>query len=295
MRVHAEREPCRPRSHQPIAVAVTTGHLRSGRRRPIFSRRLRRTSHGLPVKLRMTSRSTRDAIAQHGNGERMLAGLLDHAEWIVFALIFANQAGIPVFAAPALLAVGALAWTGDMNVAIAIAGATAASLCADLGWYTVGSWRGHWALAALGRLSRGTRAFVDDAQRLFLAHDRAFQFGARFLPELNPVAAAFAGVARAGLRRFVLGAAMSAAIWAGTWIGVGYLVASTTRSGAGSGIPVFWVIVAASVLASLTVVIQPVARGIRSLVRSLRAKASARPCEASRPADDPIASRRSVC
>jgi membrane protein DedA with SNARE-associated domain len=221
--------------------------------------------------------------------------MLDHAEWIVFALILANQAGIPVFAAPALLAVGALVWTGDVNVGVALAGTMAASLSADLGWYTVGRCRGHWALATLGRLSRGTRKFVDDAKRLFLAHDRAFQLGARFLPELNPVAAALAGVAGVGLRRFVLGASMSAAIWAGTWMGVGYLIASTTWSAGGSGVPVFSVIVAASVLASLTVVIWPAARGITSLVRSLRAKASARPREASRPTDDTVASRRSVC
>ena len=48
----------------------------------------------------------------------MLAGLVDHAQWIVFALILANQAGVPVFAAPALLGVGALVWTGDANVVV---------------------------------------------------------------------------------------------------------------------------------------------------------------------------------
>ena len=200
--------------------------------------------------------------------------MLDHAEWIVLALILANQAGLPVFAAPALLAVGALAWTGDVNVGLALASAMGASVCADLGWYTVGRWRGHWALAALGRLSRGTRAFVDDAQRLFVAHDRAFHLGARFLPELNPLAAALAGVAGIGLGRFVLGAAMSAAIWAGTWMGVGYLIASTTWSGGGSGSPLLSVIVAASALAPLTLVVRPAARGIVSVARSLRAKAA---------------------
>src|SRR5262245_42507217 len=189
--------------------------------------------------------------------KEMLAGLLDHAEWIVFALILANQAGIPVFAAPALLAVGALAWTGDVNVAIAIAGAMGASLCADLGWYTVGRWHGHWALAALGRLSRETGTLVDDAQRLFLAHDRAFQLGARFLPELNPVAATFAGVAGVSLKRFLAGATVTAAVWAGTWIGVGSLIASTTWSTGGSGLPLFTVIMAASMIASLSVVIRP--------------------------------------
>src|SRR5262245_42440434 len=188
--------------------------------------------------------------------KEMLAGLLDHAEWIVFALILANQAGIPVFAAPALLAVGALAWTGDVNVAIAIAGAMGVSR--------------------------------------FLAHDCVFQLGARFLPELNPVTAAFAGVAGVGLRRFVLGAAVSAGIWAGTWIGVGYLIASTTWSG-GSGIPVFSVVVAAAALASMAVGVRSGARGVTLVVRFLRTKASARPGDASLPADDTVARRRSAC
>jgi membrane protein DedA with SNARE-associated domain len=225
----------------------------------------------------------------------MLAEVLGHAEWIMFALVLANQAGVPVFAAPALLAVGALAWTGDVNVGVAVAGAMGASLCADLGWYTVGRWRGHWALAALERLSRGTRALVDDAQRLFLAHDRAFQLGARFLPELNPVAAAFAGVAGVGPRRFVLGAAVSAAIWTSTWIGVGYLIASTTWSGGGSGILVFSVIVAASAIASLTVLIRPAVRAFTVVVRSLRARTSARPRATRLPAEHPVGSRRSPC
>jgi membrane protein DedA with SNARE-associated domain len=221
--------------------------------------------------------------------------MLDHAQWVVFALILANQAGVPVFAAPALLGVGALAWTGDANVGIAVTGAVAASLCADLGWYGVGRWRGHQALAAVRRLSRGTRGIFDDAQRLFVAHDRAFQLGARFLPELNPVAAAFAGVAGVSLKRFLTGATASAAIWASTWIGVGYMIASATWSGGGSGIPVFGVIVAASVIASLSVLIRPAARAVTAIVRSLRIKASAKPADASRLTGHVVGNRRSAC
>jgi len=181
----------------------------------------------------------------------MVTGLLHHAQWAVFALILANQAGVPVFAAPALLGVGALAWIGDVNVGLVVIAAVAASLCADLIWYSVGRRRGPWALAMVRRLSRGMSAFLDDAQRLFLAHDRAFQFGARFLPELNPVAAAFAGVAGVGVRRFFLGGAASAAVWAGTWIGAGYLIASVTSSRGVSALPLVAVIVAASAVAIL--------------------------------------------
>ena len=225
----------------------------------------------------------------------MLAGLVDHAQWIVFALILANQAGVPVFAAPALLGVGALVWTGDANVVVAVTAAVGASLCADLGWYSVGRWRSHWALAALRRLSRGTGEFVDDAQRLFRAHDRAFQLGARFLPELNPVAAAFAGVVGVGLRRFVLGAVSSATIWAGTWIAIGYLIASTTWSGGGSGIPLFVLIVAASAIASLGVMIRPAARAITAVLRSRQVRAPALRDDASVHVDRVARRRKSTC
>jgi membrane protein DedA with SNARE-associated domain len=192
----------------------------------------------------------------------MLAEILNHAEWVVFVVIFANQAGLPVFAAPALIGVGALAANGHVDVGVTATVAVAATLCADLAWYGLGRWRGPWALAAVRRFSRRTSMFVDDAERLFLAHDRAFQLGARFLPEVNPVAAAFAGTARVSLRRFIVGAAATAALWAGAWIGVGYLIGGATREVGTSGALGLAVVVALSAVASLSVVIPPAVRAI---------------------------------
>jgi membrane protein DedA with SNARE-associated domain len=184
----------------------------------------------------------------------MLGEVLDHAEWIVFALVLANQAGVPVFAAPALLGVGALAVSGDVSVVSAATVAIGAALGADLAWYGLGRRRGGWALGAFRRFPGRTGAFVDHAQRLFLAYDRTFQMGARFLPELNPVVAAFAGAARTKLKRFVVGAVTSAAIWAGTWIGAGYVIGGAIRDGAGSGTAFLVAIVVAVVVALLSVV-----------------------------------------
>jgi membrane protein DedA with SNARE-associated domain len=172
--------------------------------------------------------------------------------------------------------------------------AVGASLCADLAWYSVGRRRGRWALAALRRFSRGTRVFIADAERLFRAHDRAFQLGARFLPELNPVAAAFAGVARSGFKRFVMGAAASAAMWAGAWIGAGYLIGGAT-SGGGSGIALFAMIVVASVIASLAVAIRSAARAIIAAWRSLRVRAPARPSDEGLRTDRVVRNRRPAC
>jgi len=84
-----------------------------------------------------------------------------------------------------LLGVGALAARGDLNVAISAMAAIGGALGADLAWYALGRWRGGWALAALKRLPGRTGGVVDKAARLFLAYDRAFQVGTRFLPELT--------------------------------------------------------------------------------------------------------------
>jgi membrane protein DedA with SNARE-associated domain len=195
----------------------------------------------------------------------MLAEILEHAGWIVFVLVLANQAGLPVFAAPALLGVGALAASGGTNVVIAATVAVGAALCADLLWYSLGWWRGIWTLAALRRVSHGMSVVLNDAQRLFVAYDRAFQFGARFLPLLNPVAATFAGAARINLRRFVVGATMSAAVWACTWTGVGYAIGGAVRNGGVPGLGLLIAIMAALAVASLTAVIGPAPRAITAI------------------------------
>jgi membrane protein DedA with SNARE-associated domain len=205
----------------------------------------------------------------------MLAGIPDQAELIVFVLILANQAGVPVVAAPALLGVGALAANGDVRVGVAATGAVCAALCADLAWYGLGRWRGSWALAALRRLLGRTGPFLDEAQRLFLAHDRAFQLGARFLPELNPLAAALAGEARVSLKRFAAGAIASAALWVGTWIGAGYAIGNAWNGG--SEIALFGSIVAGSAVVSLSLTIRPVRRAIATIARALRRRTTSRP------------------
>jgi membrane protein DedA with SNARE-associated domain/rhodanese-related sulfurtransferase len=102
--------------------------------------------------------------------------------------------------------------------------AVGASLCADLVWYSVGRWRGTKTLVLIARFSPTARRSVQRGQYLFLDHERAFRCGARFLPELGPIAAVLAGAAGEGIPRFLLYGAISAALWAGTWVGLGYLV-----------------------------------------------------------------------
>lgn len=201
---------------------------------------------------------------------QVVPGILNHGEWVMFVLILANQGGVPVFAAPLLFGLGALAWGGDVNAAVALVIAVGAALCADLSWYGLGRWRGQWALSALSRLSYAAGVVVDDAERIFLVHDRAVQFAARFLPELNPLAAAFAGVVRVDLTRFVVGATASAVVWAGSWISAGYLLGGAVWGASGSGTPLLAVVVAVPVFASLSLMMVPGRRVVAALLNSGR-------------------------
>src|SRR4029077_12084202 len=72
---------------------------------------------------------------------------------------------------------------------------------------------------------------------IFFAHAAAFQLAARFLPELNGIAAGLAGVTKVSVTRFVCYGAMSALIWAGGWTGLGYLLSqAVTETAARLGV-----------------------------------------------------------
>jgi membrane protein DedA with SNARE-associated domain/rhodanese-related sulfurtransferase len=150
--------------------------------------------------------------------------ILDHVEWVLFGWVLANQSGVPVPVVPGLVAAGALAASGRTSIVEIFTVAVVATLCADLGWYGLGRWRGAGVLSLLGGLSPRASALVRRAHDGFLAHAGKFQLTARFLPELNPVAAGLAGATRVRVARFVGYGAFSALVWAGIWTGLGYLL-----------------------------------------------------------------------
>ncbi len=162
------------------------------------------------------------------------------AEWALFVWVLVNQGGVPIPVVPALLGAGALTGRGSLSVVVTLAVSVAAAL-SDLTWYLLGRWRGSRALDLLTRLVPRARTHARRASHLLLAHEGVFQLGARFLPALNPILAGLAGAAGMSVNRFLPGAAVSAAVWSGSWIGIGYLL---THGVAGLGIPLTFVVIA---------------------------------------------------
>jgi membrane protein DedA with SNARE-associated domain len=146
---------------------------------------------------------------------------------MLFAWVFADQAGIPIPVVPLLLGAGALAGGQRLSLSVAIALAVAASLVADLAWYTVGRRHGPRALGVLCRLTLEPDSCLRRAQDLFLRHRLRSLLIAKFLPGVNPLAAGLAGAVLVGVVRFVAYDLGGAVAWAGTWTGLGYAMSDT--------------------------------------------------------------------
>ena len=151
--------------------------------------------------------------------------LMEHGMAVIFAWAFAVQAGVPAPAVPMLLGAGALAGSGRMHLALAIAAAMAATLGADVLWYSLGRSQGTRVLGILCRFSQDPDSLIRHAKERFAAHRLRYLVVAKFLPGVNPIAAGLAGVLSIRPERFVLSAAAGALLWAGAWITLGYLCA----------------------------------------------------------------------
>lgn len=148
---------------------------------------------------------------------------------LLFAAVLANQAGVPLPVVPSLVAAGALSAHAGTGMVPSILVTVVATLVADAVWYGLGRWRGQEVLRTVARLLRRSAGCVDSAEGRFRAHQLAFLFGCRFVPELNPIAAGIAGATRMGPRRYSAIAIASALAWAGVWTGAGYALGHVTR------------------------------------------------------------------
>jgi rhodanese-related sulfurtransferase len=92
-------------------------------------------------------------------------------------------------------------------------------------WYTLGLFVGARLLRILGRLSLDPDSFVRDAKERFQAHRARFLVVAKFLPGVNPLASALAGVVTLRPLSFLTFDVIGAVLWAGGWMTLGYACA----------------------------------------------------------------------
>src|SRR2546428_6188840 len=96
--------------------------------------------------------------------------LIRHGGLVLFAVVLAEQIGLPIPAVPVLLAAGALAGSGRLSLGLVLAGAALASLVSDTIWYWVGRMRGGRVLGWLCRISLEPDSCVRRTERTFATH-----------------------------------------------------------------------------------------------------------------------------
>jgi membrane protein DedA with SNARE-associated domain/rhodanese-related sulfurtransferase len=152
--------------------------------------------------------------------------LIRYGYLLLFGWVLVEQLGLPVPASPLLLAAGALAGTGRMNLALASALSIAAVGLSDAFWYQLGRRHGMKLLQWLCRISLEPDSCVHRTQRHF---QRSGEWGlvvAKLVPGLNAVAPPLAGASRMPWPRFAFFDGLGAVLWASIYIGGGYIFSS---------------------------------------------------------------------
>lgn len=155
---------------------------------------------------------------------QVLAFLLRHGYWVVFAFVLAEQIGLPLPSTPVLLAMGALAGLGKISFWQAFAVGVGASLIADCLWYWLGRRRGYSVLNLLCRIALEPDSCVRQTENVFSRFGAGALVFAKFVPGLSTAAPPLAGLFRMPMWRFLLSDAAGAAVWVGAFSLLGFVL-----------------------------------------------------------------------
>ena len=149
--------------------------------------------------------------------------LIRHGYAVLFGWVLLEQMGLPIPAAPLLIAAGALARAGKMNLTFAVALAFVAVILADLFWYSLGRYRGGRILKLLCRISLEPDSCVRRTENVFVRRGVHALLVAKFVPGLNTAAPSLAGIFRMPVRRFMVYDSLGALFWVVTVTSLGLM------------------------------------------------------------------------
>lgn len=149
--------------------------------------------------------------------------LIRHGYAVLFLWVLLEQMALPIPAAPLLVAAGALARAGKMNLTFAVALPFVAVILADLFWYFLGRYRGGRILKLLCRISLEPDSCVRRTENLFVRHGVQSLLVAKFIPGLNTAAPSLAGIFRMPVGRFLIFDSLGGLFWVVTLTSVGLI------------------------------------------------------------------------
>ena len=149
--------------------------------------------------------------------------LAQHGYWLVVGAVLGRQACLPIPANLVLVAAGALAHLGKLNLSGAIGLAVLSFLLADLIWYEAGRRLGDRILHCVCSFSKDPGSCVDQATGVFGKHGVRTLLFSKFVIGLDAVAAPQCGMARVPPSQFLLFDALGAIFWCISYAALGYI------------------------------------------------------------------------
>jgi membrane protein DedA with SNARE-associated domain len=168
-------------------------------------------------------------MAQQGAVHEATRWLLQHGYLLLFGAVMAEQLGIPVPAAPLLLAMGALAGYGHFSLATALVLSSLAALAADFVWFELGRRRGESILGLLCKVSLEPDSCVRLTHNAFDRYGEASLVFCKFVPGLSTVAPPMAGSSGMSVTRFALLDLAGSGLWAGAFLSAGWFFRRETE------------------------------------------------------------------
>jgi membrane protein DedA with SNARE-associated domain len=149
--------------------------------------------------------------------------LAAHGGPVLFAVVLADQAGLPLPAAPWLVAAGAFSASGKMNGAVAIGMSVMGSLVADSLWFCAGRLGAARLLRLFSRLALAPVVSIGTTRVIFGRHGFPGLVLAKFLPGLGMVMPALAGALGLGVAKFLLYDSLGSLLYGTFYFSAGFL------------------------------------------------------------------------
>jgi membrane protein DedA with SNARE-associated domain len=133
---------------------------------------------------------------------------------LLFAVVAAESAGVPLPGETALIAASILAAQGHYSIVSVIAVAASAAIMGDNAGYWIGRTGGRALLERWGPIRRYTERALPPGERFFQKHGGKTVFIGRFVAVLRVTAAWLAGITHMSWWRFFLWNASGGIVWA---------------------------------------------------------------------------------
>ncbi len=153
----------------------------------------------------------------------LLIGLfIQYGYWIVFAGILLDNAGLPLPGELLLLAFGALARTGHVDLGLGVLVAWVAAMSGDNVGYWLGRLGGERLLQTYCRLTLGSGMCIRRAVAFYQVRGKMAVVVGRFVVGVRAFLFPLAGSARMPYTQFLLFDGVGALVWAGLFVLAGY-------------------------------------------------------------------------